>query len=126
MNERKRIISREKDLYEDYNDKFITAEEYVQFQKEYKKQIEDIDIQITEYENHISKYRKDFHLDESWESIISKFQGKRILTREIVDAFVSEIKIYPDKNMEVKLYYDDMLDQLVSIADVREAECNGR
>ncbi len=125
-NERKRIISREKDLYEDYNDKFITAEEYVQFQKEYKKQIEDIDIQITEYENHISKYRKDFHLDESWESIISKFQGKRILTREIVDAFVSEIKIYPDKNMEVKLYYDDMLDQLVSIADVREAECNGR
>ncbi len=85
-----------------------------------------IDIQITEYENHISKYRKDFHLDESWESIISKFQGKRILTREIVDAFVSEIKIYPDKNMEVKLYYDDMLDQLVSIADVREAECNGR
>ena len=96
-NERKRIISREKDLYEDYNDKFITAEEYVQFQKEYKKQIEDIDIQITEYENHISKYRKDFHLDESWESIIAKFQGKRILTQEIVDAFVSEIKIYPDK-----------------------------
>lgn len=71
------------------------------------------------------KYRKDFHLDESWESIIAKFQGKRILTQEIVDAFVSEIKIYPDKNIEVKLYYDDMLDQLVSIADVREAECNG-
>lgn len=125
-NERKRIISREKGLYEDYKDKFITAEEYVQFQKEYKKQIEDIDRQITEYENHINKYRKDFHLDESWESIIAKFQGKRILTQEIVDAFVSEIKIYPDKNMEVKLYYDDMLDQLVSIADVREAECNGR
>lgn len=124
-NERKRIISREKGLYEDYKDKFITAEEYVQFQKEYKKQIEDIDRQITEYENHINKYRKDFHLDESWESIIAKFQGKRILTQEIVDAFVSEIKIYPDKNIEVKLYYDDMLDQLVSIADVREAECNG-
>lgn len=35
-NERKRIISREKGLYEDYKDKFITAEEYVQFQKEYK------------------------------------------------------------------------------------------
>lgn len=48
------------------------------------------------------------------------------MTQEIVDAFVSEIKIYPDKNIEVKLYYDDMLDQLVSIADVREAECNGR
>ena len=125
-NERKRIISREKGLYEDYKDKFITAEEYVQFQKEYKKQIEDIDRQIMEYENHINKYRKDFHLDESWESIIAKFQGKRILTQEIVDAFVSVIKIYPDKNIEVKLYYDDMLDQLVSIADVREAECNGR
>lgn len=125
-NERKRIISRGKGLYEDYKDKFITAEEYVQFQKEYKKQIEDIDRQITEYENHINKYRRDFHLDESWESIIAKFQGKRILTQEIVDAFVSEIKIYPDKNIEVKLYYDDMLVQLVSIADVREAECNGR
>lgn len=125
-NERKRIISRGKGLYEDYKDKFITAEEYVQFQKEYKKQIEDIDRQITEYENHINKYRRDFHLDESWESIIAKFQGKRILTQEIVDAFVSEIKIYPDKNIEVKLYYDDMLDRLVSIADVREAECNGR
>ena len=46
--------------------------------------------------------------------------------RLIQGPFGKFIKIYPDKNMEVKLYYDDMLDQLVSIADVREAECNGR
>lgn len=50
--------------------------------------------------------------------------SKRKLTRELVEAFVSEI-IFTDNNIEVKLLYDDFLKELLEVAEEREVSSNG-
>ncbi len=46
------------------------------------------------------------------------------LTKELVDAFVSEI-VFSDNNIEVKLLYDDFLKELLEVAEEREVSSNG-
>ena len=55
---------------------------------------------------------------------INKYMAKRKLTKELVDAFVSEIVFY-DGNIEVKLLYDDFLKELLKVAEEREVSSNG-
>ena len=52
------------------------------------------------------------------------YRAKRKLTKELVDAFVSEIVFY-DGNIEVKLLYDDFLKELLKVAEEREVSSNG-
>lgn len=80
--------------------------------------------QITELLHRRSLYEKEFHIDEGWEETVNKYMAKRKLTKELVDAFVSEIVFY-DGNIEVKLLYDDFLKELLKVAEEREVSSNG-
>lgn len=120
----KRIAANKSGLYEDYKDRLITAEELCQYQKNYEEQTAAIEGQITELLNRRRLYEKDFHINEDWESTVKKYLGKRKLTRELVDAFVS--KVYcRDGNIEVELLYDDFMKELLKVAEEREAGVNG-
>lgn len=70
-----------------------------------------------------SLYEKEFHIDEGWEETVNKYMSKK-LTKELVDAFVSEI-VFSDNNIEVKLLYDDFLKELLEVAEEREVSSNG-
>lgn len=39
------------------------------------------------------RYARDFHIDEDWEKTIHSYLAKRKLTQEMVDAFVSQVKV---------------------------------
>ena len=103
---------------EDYREQLITAEELCQYQKEYESRVNEIEAQITELLYRRSLYEKDFHIDEGWEETVNKYLSKRKLTRELVEAFVSEI-VFTDNNIEVKLLYDDFLKELLEVAEER-------
>lgn len=111
-------------LYEDYREQLITAEELCQYQREYESRVNEIEAQITELLHRRSLYEKEFHIDEGWEETVNKYMAKRKLTKELVDAFVSEIVFY-DGNIEVKLLYDDFLKELLKVAEEREVSSNG-
>lgn len=115
------LISRAaaRDLYD-----LITAEELCQYQREYESRVNEIEAQITELLHRRSLYEKEFHIDEGWEETVNKYMAKRKLTKELVDAFVSEIVFY-DGNIEVKLLYDDFLKELLKVAEEREVSSNG-
>ena len=115
---------RKSGLYEDYREQLITAEELCQYQKEYESRVNEIEAQITELLYRRSLYEKDFHIDEGWEETVNKYLSKRKLTRELVEAFVSEI-VFSDNNIEVKLLYDDFLKELLEVAEEREVSSNG-
>ena len=108
QNDVRRITANKSGLYEDYREQLITAEELCQYQKEYESRVNE----------------KDFHIDEGWEETVNKYLSKRKLTRELVEAFVSEI-IFTDNNIEVKLLYDDFLKELLEVAEEREVSSNG-
>ena len=124
QNDVRRITANKSGLYEDYREQLITAEELCQYQKEYESRVNEIEAQITELLYRRSLYEKDFHIDEGWEETVNKYLSKRKLTRELVEAFVSEI-VFSDDNIEVKLLYDDFLKELLEVAEEREVSSNG-
>ena len=117
------IIIPFKNLIND-REQLITAEELCQYQREYESRVNEIEAQITELLHRRSLYEKEFHIDEGWEETVNKYMAKRKLTKELVDAFVSEIVFY-DGNIEVKLLYDDFLKELLKVAEEREVSSNG-
>lgn len=119
QNDVRRITANKSGLYEDYREQLITAEELCQYQREYESRVNEIEAQITELLHRRSLYEKEFHIDEGWEETVNKYMAKRKLTKELVDAFVSEIVFY-DGNIEVKLLYDDFLKELLKVAEERE------
>ena len=124
QNDVRRITANKSGLYEDYREQLITAEELCQYQREYESRVNEIEAQITELLHRRSLYEKEFHIDEGWEETVNKCMAKRKLTKELVDAFVSEIVFY-DGNIEVKLLYDDFLKELLKVAEEREVSSNG-
>lgn len=124
QNDVRRITANKSGLYEDYREQLITAEELCQYQREYESRVNEIEAQITELLHRRSLYEKEFHIDEGWEETVNKYMTKRKLTKELVDAFVSEIVFY-DGNIEVKLLYDDFLKELLKVAEEREVSSNG-
>ena len=124
QNDVRRITANKSGLYEDYREQLITAEELCQYQREYESRVNEIEAQITELLHRRSLYEKEFHIDEGWEETVNKYMAKRKLTKELVDAFVSEI-VFNDGNIEVKLLYDDFLKELLKVAEEREVSSNG-
>ena len=122
-NEEKRITASKNGLYEDYKEHLITAEELCQFQKEYEFRIEKLETQITELLNRRRMYEKDFHINEDWEETVRKHLGKRKLTKELIDAFVSKV-VFLNGSIQVELLYDDFLKELLCVAEEREVNCN--
>ncbi len=122
--EEKRINAARSGLYEDYKDGLVTAEELCQYQKEYGERINLMEGQITALLARQGAYEKNFHLNEDWEQVVQKYFRKRTLTREMVDAFVEKIYFHPDGSLEIHLYYDDFLKQLVETAEERAGEAD--
>ncbi len=122
--EEKRVNAARSGLYEDYKDGLVTAEELCQYQKEYEDRISLMEGQITELLIRQGAYDRNFHLNEDWEQVVQKYFRKRTLTREMSDAFVEKIYFHPDGNLEIHLYYDDFLKQLVETAEGRAGEAD--
>ena len=107
-------------LYEDYKDGIITGEEYLQYQKSYRQQIEDLEQSAGELLGRQKCYQKDFLPDKDWAAVVKKFMGKRKLTKEMADTFVERIVLDKEGNVEITLKYDDFLKELLQTA---EEEC---
>ena len=114
QNDVRRITANKSGLYEDYREQLITAEELCQYQREYESRVNEIEAQITELLHRRSLYEKEFHIDEGWEETVNKYMAKRKLTKELVDAFVSEIVFY-DGNIEVMLVPDPVTAPVVQL-----------
>ncbi|MDE7182949.1 MAG: recombinase family protein [Lachnospiraceae bacterium] len=116
QNNIRKIKSREKGLYEDYKDGIITGEEYLQYQKSYRQQIADLEQSAEELLGRQKCYQKDFLPEKDWVAAVKKFMGKRKLTKEMADAFVEEIVLDKEGNVEITLKYDNFLKELLQTA----------
>lgn len=62
-----RISKRKSDLYEDYSERLITEEEYMQFSRIYSNEIENIKNRLDVVLAAQVRYSKDYHIEEGWE-----------------------------------------------------------
>lgn len=117
-----RISKRKSDLYEDYSERLITEEEYMQFSRIYSNEIENIKSRLDAVLTAQVRYSKDYHIEEGWGKVIHTYMSKRKLTKEMVDAFVDSIIIHGKYDYEIKLVYDDQFAELQKIMKEKEAQ----
>ena len=81
-----RISKRKSDLYEDYSERLITEEEYIQFSRIYSNEIENIKSRLDTVLAAQVRYSQDYHIEEGWGNVIHTYMSKRKLTKEMADA----------------------------------------
>ena len=123
-NEAAKISSRKAGLYEDYTDSLISVGEYEEYKKNYELAIQNINTRLEQILSYQTKYAKEFHINEDWEKTVDVFFNRRKLSKDMVDAFVTNVYVYEKGSYEVNLKYDDFLEELVQTAREREVECN--
>ena len=117
-----RISRRKADLYEDYTERLITEEEYLQFSRIYSNEIENIKSSLDTVLTAQVQYSKDYHIEEGWGDTIHTYMSKRKLTKEMVDAFVDSVIIHGKYDYEIKLVYDDQFAELQQLKKEKEAQ----
>ena len=117
-----RISKRKSDLYEDYSERLITEEEYMQFSRIYSNEIENIKSRLDAVLTAQVRYSQDYHIEEGWGKVIHTYMSKRKLTKEMVDAFVDSIIIHGKYDYEIKLVYDDQFAELQKIMKEKVAQ----
>lgn len=116
----RQAIEKKAGLYADFADKLIDGEEYFALSGRYAEEAETLTAELDKLLIEQKRYARDFHIDEDWEKTIHTYLAKRKLTQEMVDTFVSQVKVDKDGCCEVKLAYDDMLKELLETAVGKE------
>lgn len=117
-----KLNRRKEQLYEDYANHLIDAEQYETFKNQDALREKELQARIAE----ITKYRAgcdmNFRTDEEWAALIEKYRNVQELSKPLVDAFVEKIEVHEDGKITVHLIYDDMLEELVQMTKKRKAE----
>lgn len=108
-------------IFEDYRDKLIDEEQYVQISGKYAGKIKELTARLDEMLKAQAAYSKEYHIDEEWKEVVEKYLNKRKLTREMVEAFVDKVVVHEDARVDVYLKYDDVLNDLKILSAEREA-----
>lgn len=108
-------------IFEDYRDKLIDEEQYIQISEKYADKINGLKIRLDEMLRAQAEYSREYHIDEDWKSVVEKYLNKRKLTKEMVDAFVDQVVVHENARLEVHLKYDDVLRDLLNLCEERRA-----
>jgi hypothetical protein len=117
-----RISKRKSSLYEDYSERLITEEEYMQFSRIYSVEIENIKSRLDTALSAQVRYSQEYHIEEGWGDVIHTYMSKRKLTKEMAEAFVESIVIHSKYKYEIKLVYDDQFADLQELKKEMEAQ----
>ena len=108
-------------IFEDYKDKLIDEEQYIQISEKYASKINGLKTRLDEMLRAQAEYSREYHIDEDWKSVVDKYLNKRKLTKEMVEAFVEQVVVHENARLEVHLKYDDVLKDLLNLCEERRA-----
>lgn len=119
--EMQRIGTLKAGLYQDYTENLLTDAEYLKLNEDLTRKNEVLSEKLEELLRAQVYYAKSYRINEDWEKTIETYRNKRLLTKEMADAFVETVTIHEGGSVEVKLLYDDMLHRLKSAIEERSA-----
>ena len=108
-------------IFEDYKDKLIDEEQYIQISEKYASKINGLKTRLDEMLGAQAEYSCEYHIDEDWKSVVDKYLNKRKLTKEMVEAFVEQVVVHENARLEMHLKYDDVLRDLLNLCEERRA-----
>lgn len=105
--------------YTDMKDGILSNEEYIAVKQDTQQKISRLEGENIAYEN-IIKEQSNTERKQQIFSSIQKFYNAAELTKEMVDAFISEIKVHSDNTITITFVYDDVWENLSEICTVME------
>ena len=106
-------------IYEDYRDGILDESEYLAMRKYYSEEAdrlrEEIDRMITEQDS----YEEDYRLNDILSDLVRKYAEFTTLTREIVEAFIADIRVHTGGGLKIVFRFEDELKQLTDLAEKR-------
>ena len=106
-------------IYEDYRDGILDESEYLDMRKHYSEEAdrlrEEIDRMITEQDS----YAEDYRLKDTLSDLVRKYAEFTTLTREIVEAFIADIRVHTGGGLKIVFRFEDELKQLTDLAEKR-------
>ena len=96
-------------IYEDYRDGILDEAEYLAMRKHYSEEAdrlrEEIDRMITEQDSYVEDYR----LNDTLSDLVRKYAEFTTLTREIVEAFIADIRVHTGGGLTIVFRFEDEL-----------------
>ncbi len=108
-------ISRQKmELYEKYKSEQLTKTEYMKRKEVLTKQISVLDKGIAEIEENINRHNVDnFIFTSEYARLVEKYKGEKILSPDIVDAFIEKVLVDRNHSVEIIFKFQDEIDKII-------------
>lgn len=109
-------------IYEDYQDSILNETEYLQLRKNYADEVFQLTSEMNELMKQETQYSEEFHSVGNLADLVHQYADFRELNREIIEAFISQVKVHTDGRLTIIFRFDDEIEKLQAIADRRKEE----
>lgn len=126
IREKQRRISRIERLstgiYEDYREGILNEEEYLAIRRQYGEEKEGLLKEVDALMLAETEHEADYHSTGSLADIVRKYAEFPELNREIVEAFVADIRVHTDSHLTITFAFEDEFQRLMDMAEQRRRE----
>ncbi len=113
---------RKASLYQDYAEHIITEEDYLAIGQEYSRKTEELKLFLEELKREMGRLSPGYCGSEMWKDLVTSYQDRKELDREMVEAFIEKITAYNDGRLEIQFRNHDELESALYYAAERKRE----
>lgn len=101
-------------LYEEYKLKLFSKEEYINRKKILSERIDELSEKITEMEGIVCRWSKaDYILNSEYARFVKKFNGEKVLSPDLADAFVEKVYVDEKHNIKIIFKFQDDIEKIL-------------
>ena len=111
-------------IYEDYRDGILNETEYLALRKNYADEVFLLSQEVDKMLSQQTLYAEDFHSSGSLSEIAHQYANFKELSRDLIEAFISEVRVHTDGRLTIIFRFEDEIKKLQAIADRRKEEAS--
>ena len=109
-------------IYEDYREGILNEEEYLAIRSQYGEEKEGLLKEVDALMLAETEHEADYHSTGSLADIVRKYAEFPELNREIVEAFIADIRVHTDSHLTITFAFEDEFQRLMDMAEQRRRE----
>lgn len=109
-------------IYEDYREGILDEEEYLAIRRQYGAEKEGLLKEVDALMLAETEHEADYHSTGSLADIVRKYAEFQELSREIVEAFITDIQVHTDSHLAITFAFEDEFQRLIDMAEQRRRE----
>lgn len=107
-------------IYEDYQEGILEETEYLTLRKNYADEVLTLTKEIDDLSEVQAQYDENYRAVGSLSELAHQYRDFSELTREIIETFIAEIRVHTGGRLKIKFRFEDELEKLQQIAEMRK------